>query len=412
MSMSPFEAGRVFATPSAYADEAHWHEACRVLRSESPVHWVDVEGYNPFWAITKHADVLDIELRNTTFLNAPRPTLGVAAADARRLEKGDLLRTLIHMDEPDHKIFRALTATWFQPSSLRSLEARMRELAERFVDRLADFNGRCDFVRDVSVHYPLYVILSILGLPESDFPRMLKLTQELFGADDPDMARGTSFEDLMAVINDFFLYFSALTTARRETPTEDLASVIANARIDGQLIGEMETISYYVIVATAGHDTTSSAIAGGLHALIENPEQLDRMRADESLIDTAVDEMIRWVSPVKHFMRTATEDYTLRGVTIKAGQSVLLSYPSANRDEEVFDNSNAFDVARKPNRHLAFGFGAHFCLGAQLARMEMKALYKALLPRLGHIELAGTPEYMKTLFVGGPKTLPISFVFR
>jgi cytochrome P450 len=171
----------------------------------------------------------------------------------------------------------------------------------------------------------------------------------------------------------------------------------------------MQTISYYVITATAGHDTTASAMAGGLLALMENPDQMERLKNDPSLMNTAVDEMIRWVAPVKHFMRTATEDYEVRGTVIKKGQSVLLSYPSGNRDEDAHPDPFRFDVGRSPNKHLSFGFGVHYCLGAMLARMELKALFKELLPRLNHVELAGDPKWMKTIFVGGLKTLPIRY---
>jgi cytochrome P450 len=221
--------------------------------------------------------------------------------------------------------------------------------------------------------------------------------------------RGTTMEDLLAVIQDFFAYFTALTDARKASPTEDLASVIANATVNGEPIGIFEQISYYVIVATAGHDTTSSAMAGGLQALIEHPDQLARLQADPSLIASAVDEIIRWVTPVKHFMRNCTTEYTLRGHTFQPGDMVLLSYPSANRDEEVFDEPFRFDVSRSPNKHLAFGFGVHYCLGAMLARMEIKAMLSELVPRLRHIELAGEPAEMQTLFVGGLKRLPISY---
>ena len=403
------EAGRVFTDPTAYADEPRFHAACALLRREARVHRVEADGFNPFYAVTKHSDVMEIERQHDLWLNAPRPLLGAKEADDQRAVTGDVLRTLIHMDAPDHPVYRHIAADWFLPKSLSRLDDRIAELAKRHVDRMAELGGECDFVRDVAVHYPLYVILSILGLPEDDFPRMLKLTQELFGAADPEMARGTTPEELMQTIQDFFQYFVALTEDRRAHPTEDLASVIANAQVNDAPIGIFEAVSYYVIVATAGHDTTSSSIAGGLHALLEHPDQLKRLRGDPSLVTTAVDEMIRWVTPVKQFMRTTTEDYELRGVPIKAGESVLLSYPSANRDEEVFEDADRFDVGRNPNKHLAFGFGAHFCLGAQLARMEGRALYSELIPRLRSIELAGEPAYMQTLFVGGPKRLPIRY---
>lgn len=403
------DAAQVFTDPTAYADEPRFHAACSHLRREAPVCRVEAEGFNPFYAVTRHADVMEVERQQDIWLNAPRPLLGPKEADDQRAVSGDLLRTLIHMDAPDHPVYRHIAADWFLPKSLSRLEARMAELAKRYVDRLAEHGGECDFVTDVAVHYPLSVILSILGLPEADFPRMLKLTQELFGAADPEMARGTTPEELLQTLQDFFQYFMALTEARRQHPTDDLASIIANAQINGEPIGIFEAVSYYVIVATAGHDTTSSSIAGGLHALLQHPDELERLRQDPALVPTAVDEMIRWVSPVKQFMRTATEDYVLRGVPIRAGESVLLSYPSANRDEDVFDHADRFDVGRNPNKHVAFGFGAHYCLGAQLARMEGRALYHELLPRLRSIELAGPASYMQTLFVGGPKHLPIRY---
>jgi cytochrome P450 len=319
------------------------------------------------------------------------------------------LRTLIHMDAPDHKVYRALTDKWFHPASLKKLDQRIAELARRTVDDMMSKGNRCDFARDVAVNYPLSVILSILGLPDDDYPRMLKLTQELFGAADDDLARGKTMEDLLEVIADFFRYFGELTAQRRLRPTDDLASVIANATIDGRELGDMETISYYVIIATAGHDTTSSSIAGGLHALLAHPDQLQLLRDDPSLMASAVEEMIRWTTPVKHFMRTAVEDCEVGGQKIAAGESLLLSYPSGNRDESVFDHADRFDITRSPNKHLAFGFGVHFCLGAQLARMEARALFAELLPRLVSIESDGEPAWMRTLFVGGLKRFPVRY---
>jgi cytochrome P450 len=380
-----------------------------VLRREDPVHLVEAPDFAPFHVITRHADVHEIEVHNKEWENAPRPVISTLEADRRREEQGDFLRTLIHMDDPDHRVYRGVTADWFLPKNLAQLDARLAELARRSVDKMEELGGQCDFARDIAMQYPLQVILAILGLPESDYPRMLQLTQELFGASDEEMSRGQSLEALAAVINDFFVYFTALTEQRRANPTDDLASTIANASIDGQPLDVMESISYYVIVATAGHDTTASSMAGGLHALLQHPAELQRLRDDPALISTAVDEMIRWVSPVKHFMRNATTSYELRDTKFEPGDAVLLSYPSANRDEDVFADPFRFDVGRQPNKHLAFGFGVHYCLGAMLARMELKALFSELIPRLDTIELAGEPRYMRTLFVGGPKSVPIRY---
>ena len=412
MTMSVHEAGFAFVDPSAYADEPRFEAATALLREHDPVHWVEGPGFNPFWAITKHADIFDIEAKHQIFLNEPRPILGSALDDARRAEHGDLLRTLIHVDDPEHRQLRGVTSDWFLPKSLTKLEGQLAGLAKATVDKMASLDGQCDFARDITMQMPLNVILAILGLPESDFPRMLSLTQEMFGAADEDLQRGSSPEDVAAVVGDFIAYFAALTEQRRAQPTGDLASVVANATIEGEPLTLMQTISYYVIAATAGHDTTASAMAGGMLALIEHPEQLERLRHDPSLMNTAVDEMIRWVTPVKHFMRTATTDFALRDKTIAAGQSVLLSYPSGNRDSDAFVDPFTFDVGRSPNKHLSFGFGIHYCLGAMLARMELKALFTELLPRLDTIELAGEPALMKTIFVGGLKRLPVQYRMR
>jgi cytochrome P450 len=267
-------------------------------------------------------------------------------------------------------------------------------------------------VQEVAVNYPLFVIMSLLGVPEADFPRMLKLTQELIGAEDSEFQRSAAAEGNAYALLDMFEYFRALTAARREQPTEDLASAIANARIDGKPLSDTETMSYYVIIATAGHDTTSATIAGGLHALIEHPDQRNTLRNNIHLMPTATEEMIRWVTPVKAFMRTAIEDRAIHDVAIKAGESVLLSYVSANRDQAVFDDPFSFRIDRDPNRHLAFGHGVHFCLGAALARMEINSFFTELLPQLDAVELNGEPELTATTFVGGLKHLPIGYAMR
>jgi cytochrome P450 len=404
------DAARVLADPAAYADEAKLHAALAHCRMHAPVSWVDVPGYRPFWAVTRHADIMEIERRNDLFTNDPRPLLAIASADdalRRDREAGRGLRTLIHMDDPHHRDMRKIGVDWFRPKAMRALKTRCDELAKIYVDKMAATGPEFDFVTEVAVNYPLYVILTMLGLPESDFPRMLKLTQEMFGGNDEEFQRGGAVNDMLAVLIDFFNYFTALTNSRREHPTEDLASAIANARINGRPLTDMDTLSYYVIVASAGHDTTSAGIAGGMLALLQNPDELARLQSDPSLMGTAVEEMIRWVVPVKEFMRTAQADTEVRGVPIAKGEAVLLSYVSANRDEDVFADPMRFDVGRDPNKHLSFGHGVHFCLGAALARMEINSFFTELVPRITSIELAGKPEHMATTFLGGLKHLPI-----
>ena len=403
------EAANVFADPKAYTDEAGLHAALMHLRANAPVSWVDAPKYRPFWAITKHADIMDIERANTLFTNWPRPVLAVAAGEEA---SAGAVRTLIHMDDPQHRAVRAIGADWFRPKAMRALKVRVDELAKIYVDKMAELGGECDFVQEIAVNYPLYVILTLLGLPESDFPRMLKLTQELFGSEDDEFKRGASTEEKLAALLDMFEYFKGVTAQRREHPTEDLASAIANARIDGEPLSDIDTMSYYLLVATAGHDTTSATIAGGLQALVENADQRQKLCDELALMPRATEEMIRWVTPVKTFMRTAAEDTTVRGVPIAEGESVLLSYVSGNRDEDVFDDPFRFDVARDPNKHVAFGYGVHFCLGAALARMEVSSFFTELLPRLTSVELTGEPQYMATTFVGGLKHLPIKYLLR
>jgi cytochrome P450 len=400
------EAANVFADPRAYADEAGLHAVLTHLRAHAPVSWVDVPKYRPFWAITKHADVMDIERANTLFTNWPRPVLAVAEGEKAA---AGTVRTLIHMDDPQHRVVRAIGADWFRPKAMRALKERVDELATIYVDKMAALGNECDFVQEIAVNYPLYVILTLLGLPESDFPFMLKLTQELFGSEDDEFKRGRTTDEQLPALIDMFEYFKGVTASRRENPTEDLASAIANACVDGELLSDVDTLSYYLLIATAGHDTTSATIAGGLLALIENPGQRQRLRDDLSLMPLATEEMIRWVTPVKTFMRTAAEDTTIRGVPIAEGESLLLSYVSANRDEDVFDDPFKFDVGREPNKHVAFGYGVHFCLGAALARMEVNSFFTELLPRLTSVELTGEPQYMATTFVGGLKHLPIRY---
>jgi cytochrome P450 len=413
--MTPAEF-REIAFPQTYANEERLQALFAAMRRDAPVAWIDAEGYPPFWAITKHADILEIERQHHRFVNEPRAVLQKleAEAQARALTGGSAnpVRSLVQMDDPDHRVYRALTQPWFLKSSLRRLEPDLKALATEFVDRMAEHGSACDFVRDVAAWFPLRVVMTLLGVPRSDEPLMLKLTQELFGPEDPDMRRAGEGVDLMQALLDFNDYFNRLTDDRRRAPREDLASVIANATIEGAPIPDFERNSYYVIVATAGHDTTSSSIAGGLLALLQNPAEMTRLRADRTLLPKAADEMIRWTTPVKHFLRTATEDYALRGETIRAGDTSMLCYVSGNRDEEVFAEPFRFVVDRDPNPHLAFGYGAHLCLGRVLAKMEIEALFNELLDRVDAIALAGVPSVVQSNFVSGLKTLPIHYRMR
>lgn len=418
----PQDVANTIVDPRAYADGRRVDEAFKWLRANAPLDVAQPEGFDPFWVVTRHKDILEIERQNELFHNGDRATV-VTTVEAdlkvRQMTGGSphLVRSLVQMDNPDHMNYRRLTQSWFMPQNLRQLEGRIREIARSFVDRMAAHGDRCDFARDVAFLYPLHVIMEVLGVPESDEPRMLKLTQELFGSADPELNRtgeavmdaDAGVDTIQSVVMDFMNYFNAMTEDRRARPRNDLASVIANGQIEGAPLGHLEAMSYYIIAATAGHDTTSSTTAAALWALAENPDQLSKLKADPALIPGLIEESIRWATPVKHFMRTATADAEVGGRKIAKGDWIFLSYPSGNRDEAVFDDPFSFRIDRSPNKHVAFGYGAHVCLGQHLARMEMRILWEELFARLDSVELDGEPKRMAAAFVCGPKSVPVRF---
>lgn len=404
------QAGHVFHSATDIAQPDIFLRAAELLRTQDPVHWVHDDKFNPFAVITKHEDVQSMSA-SRSMLNGPRAILGAKDRDAQVKAHGHLVKTLVHMDNPEHQAHRRLISDWFRPKNVEALQESIDALALRSLDEMRELNGKCDFAADIAMQFPLRVILSLLGLPETDYPKMLKLTQEIFGPEDPEQARDeAAVASMMATIKDFMAYFTELSHDRQAHPTDDLASTIANGTIDGEPISLLEQIGHYVLIATAGHDTTSSAISGGLLALIEHPDQLKRLQSDMSLLPSAVDEMIRWSSPVKHFMRSASEDQQVGEKTIRAGEDVLLSYWSANFDEDVFDDPRTFDIQRSPNKHLAFGYGAHACLGRVLAKLEVESFFRTILPHISHIELDGTPEWTPSTFVSGLKRLPVKYV--
>jgi cytochrome P450 len=411
------EIANTVVDPRAYAD-GRIDPVFAQLRRDEPIARIEADGYAPFWLVTRHADVLDAGRRNEEFHCGDRPiTLtSLEAERAAEIKGPPEVRTLIQMDPPDHLAFRGLTQSWFMPKNLRKLEARIREIARGFVDRMAAMGGECDFARDIALYYPLHIIMEILGVPEPDEPLMLRLTQEVFGAQDEDLNRGgekgdtaQGADDMRSAVMEFVSYFSALAEDRRRSPREDLATVIANGEVLGRPLNFADVMGYYVITATAGHDTTSNTTATTLWALAERPEALADLKADPALIPGLVDESIRWATTVKHFMRSATADVELGGKTIPKGDWLMLSYQSANRDEAVFDRPFEFDIRRSPNKHIAFGYGPHVCLGQHLGRMEMRILWEELLPRLTSLELAGQPALTQANFISGPKQVPIRY---
>lgn len=413
--------------PDVYTDLPTLLADYATLRREDPVHWTQPDGYRPFWSITRHADITAVSKANDIFINRERTYLSPIEGEEWILQMtGDthLFRTLVDLDDPEHRKLRQITHAWFQPGTVKkNLEPKVREIAREHVELMRAKGSTLDFVNEVALFYPLRVIMEILGVPREDEAMMLKLTQETFGALDPDViarsqiltetsnlwgrSSGDKQVDLLQLAQIFFQYFAGVIADRRANPRDDVATVIANGLIDGQPIPDREALSYYVITATAGHDTTSSSAAGGFCELARNPAELAKLKADPSLIPLFVEEAIRWTTPVKHFMRTATEDTILGGKTIRKGDGLCLFYLSGNRDEAVFDAPDSFRADRDPNRHVAFGHGGHICLGMHLARLELRILFEELLPQIASLELAGEPKLSYANFVNGLKTLPV-----
>jgi cytochrome P450 len=420
----PQDIAKIVISPKSYANDDVIYPAFKWLRENMPLGVAEVEGYDPIWIVTKHADIKAIELNAKLFHNADHnPILNDRASDAfmRQINGGStrLVSSLTHMDPPEHAAYRNLTQSWFMPNRISKLEDQIRTLARKSVETLLSFDGECDFVRDFALHYPLRVIMTLFGVPTEDEPRMLKLTQEFFGVHDPEEQRPEMASDPVvaakmwaATLEEFYEYFDNLSAQRRANPTDDMLSLIANSQVNGAPIPRNEANGYYVAIATAGHDTTSSSTAGGLHGMLLYPENFAKLKEDPSLVKGLIDEAIRWTSPVKHFMRNATLDTEVRGQTIRAMDRLMMCYPSGNRDEDVFTNPEHFDITRSPNPHIAFGFGPHMCLGQHLAKLEMRVLFEELLPHLESIELAGDPRFVETNFVGGYKSLPIRFKKR
>ncbi len=407
--------GEWFALPHLWADMDAWHANVADIRREAPVLPVELDGFTRFWVLTRYADVLAVSRNNTKWLNTTRSVLGPDADFERMLASGiPEPQTLIHMDGVKHRDHRKVTNDWFKPAAVRHRQPRIDALADLFVQRMRDLGGECDFARDIAQPFTLRVIMDIYGVPEDDEPLMLELTQGLFGAADPEFLGDAADPEarLIESVMRFIGYFNELTEDRRRGPVDDLASLIANGQPGGCPMGDAERLWYYIIVATAGHDTTSFALAGGMEALLHDPDQLWALRDDPDLAVNAAEECIRWTSPVRHFLRYAAEDTEIGGVSIPAGGRVLLSYPSANRDEQAFEDASTFNVRRPDaDRLVSFGGGAHFCLGSQFARREVRTMLSRLARELKVIEPAGPAEWSQSAFVSGVKHLPVSYRF-
>jgi cholest-4-en-3-one 26-monooxygenase len=379
------------------------HDAFRVLRAEDPVHWNDEPGGKGFWAITKYADLVACSKDPGTF-SSYRGGTNIPDYPPDSL---DVIRMLmVNMDPPQHTKFRRLTSTGFTPRMIARMEEYIRRAAKDIVDNVVE-EGRCDFVTRIAAELPLVVIADIMGVPQEDRHLVFDWSNRLIGFDDPEFQ--TSLDDAQVAASEIWAYANQLAEDRKGKEGKDLVTVLINAEVDGEQLTEMEFDAFFLLLAVAGNETTRNLISGGMLALIDNPAQRARLLAEPQLLDSAVEEMLRWVTPVIHFRRTATKDCVIRGQQIKENDKVVLFYASANRDEEVFPDGHLFDVARTPNDHVAFGIGQHSCLGLNLARLEIRVMFEEILKRMPDIELDGPVRRLRSNFINGVKSAPMKW---
>jgi cytochrome P450 len=410
-STLPVEA---IADSRTFTDPAALHALLARIRKSDPLTYIDAKDYPPFWLVSRHNDIMEIERNAARFINAPRQVIFPLSYEAQvraasgGVETAAVMRNLVLMDGIDHKAYRDITQSYFTPKGLSAIVGDIEKLAQEFIGRMDNADGEIDFA-EVAMAFPLRVIMSMLGVPPEDEPLMMRLTQQTLSSQDPEFqAKGGA----RAAMMEMYAYFKTIIDDLRVTPNDTLASLIANARVNGELLPDRDVFGYFNIIATAGHDTTSYALTGGMLAFLQHPEQLAKLRSDPALMPLAIEEILRWTTPVKHFCRTATQDCEVAGKAIKAGDHFLLSFPSGSFDEAIYDDPFSFRIDRKPNRHLAFGTGPHVCLGQYLARFELQSFFRELLDRVDHIELAGTPRFVEGSFVGGVKYLPIRYKMR
>ena len=405
---------------SAYGQNGVPHELWTHLRKESPVYWYAQRGHTPFWAITKHEDIMEVSSQPDIFSNEAGGIIVLNEAQIQSFIEGGSgsplaqMKTIITMDPPEHRSYRKVASGFFTPRGVTNLDEIVKSSAAAIFDELPD-EGEVDFIETIAQKHPLRVLATILGINEEQEERLLVITQELFGGEDPDMQRqGEDREAARKELGmEFYMLFDEIIKDRRACPRDDLATMLANAELsDGCPLGQLETLGYYLIVFTAGHDTTRNALSGAISAFLDHPDQFERLRQDPSLSKSAVDEIVRWTTPVNYMKRQAVQDYELRGQNIKAGEELALFYCSANRDEDVFEDPFTFDIGRSPNRHLGFGWAEHYCLGAHLAKASMKALTEEMVRRIEWMEPNGERTFISSNFVVGLKTLPVKYKLK
>ena len=381
------------------------HDQFDRMRKEAPVCWHPEVDDTGFWALTKHADVKAVSHDSATFSSELGGTF-IPTADEEAL--ASLRLTILMMDPPKHHRYRRLVSKGFTPRMITQLVEEIERRAARVVDEVCE-KGEAEFVEEIAAQVPVQIICQMIGLEPEVWPRMITLSNNLIGArDDPDYQEVAGGPEAASM--EVYMMCDAVAADRRQNPRDDIMSALVHAEIDGERLTDPELNLFFITLIVAGNETTRNLINHSMLALLDNPDQAERLRQDPSLWDTGVEEMLRWGASIHNFRRTATKDTEIRGVPIAQGDKVVMYYAAANRDEEVFDDPHTFDVGRTPNDHVTFGGGGeHFCLGASLARSEIKATMRQIVERLPDLELAGTPNRLHSDFVNGIKTMPVRF---
>jgi len=400
-------------SPIDYATHGYPHEIWQRLRAEDPVHYVENGEGVPFWALTKHADITAVSKQPTLFVSGERLIINDGP---ERPRDGSFPPTLIDLDPPKHQLYRDIMKGRFTPRGLKKIHADIEAIGKEIVDALVERSdeGECDFVDEVAAPLPIAVIAWLLGVPRDDWKLLFDWTNRTIGAGDPEyQVEGEDQQQTghKAMI-ELFQYFSQLIEERKNKPQDDLISLFAHAEIEGKALPIIDVLAFCFIIVVAGNETTRNGTSGGMLAFIQHQDQMRKLQADMSLLKDAVEEIVRWSSPIIHFARTATADTEIQGRKIKKGDALGLFYPSANRDEDIFEDPYSFRIDRHPNRHIGFGIGEHFCLGAHVARLEMQVAFKYLIPRIEEIELVGPVSRLHSALVGGVKHLPVRFRLR
>jgi cholest-4-en-3-one 26-monooxygenase len=407
---APFDLATLdVASPEHYERSGYPHREWAFLRRHAPVFWYERSNFDPFWVVTKHADVVLLGKQPERLLNQPR--LAAFPNDVPPPPEGQT-RHLLNMDPPDHAKYRRVVSKRFTPRAVQGWEPKVRRITREVIDRAAR-KERIDFVADVSAPITIAVIALMLGVPEKDWDLLFRWTNEIIAPQDPEFQReGDTQKTIEGARLEVFTYFNEMAERSRRQPGDDIVSEVANGAVDGRPLPPVELLSYLFLLVVAGNETTRNAMTGGMLAFIDNPGEWKRLQDDESLVTPAIEEIVRWTTPVIQFCRTTTEDFELRGQKIRAGQSLCLFYPSANRDEDIFPDGDVFRIDRNPNDHVAFGRGEHVCLGAHLARLEIRCVYEELRRRLVRTEVAGPVERVRSSFVGGIKRVPLRWEVR